>query len=423
MNLSDEEMKAVQPDYIVLDEFHRCGAQEWGKGVQNFLKLYDNRPVLGLSATNVRYLDNQRDMADELFDGNVASFMTLGDAIIRGILNAPKYVLSVFSCRKSLLKYEERVKRTKSKATRDAAEEYLEKLRRALVKAYYEEHGDLKIPANYVVDGVWIARWLSEQKVRLNGKSVGRNGRLKTLTKEQEKKLLSLGIQKNVPQNEAIWKEQYEEAKKFHETNGNLNVPKTYLSENGKSIGRWLVAQRKYRKQGTLPEEKIVLLDVIGMVWSYDDAWESGFAYAEEYFHSYGNLLVKNDYVTSEGFRLGTWIRNQRAAYKGASRKNLTEEQKKRLDSIGFIADVYEYKWNFAYERVLAYFNVHDNVVFPRGYTVDGVDLQSWLTEQRRARKNRKLSETQMKKLDVFDTEKTRKRVQSSTSQRKKVVL
>ncbi len=125
MNLSDEEMKAVQPDYNVLDEFHRCGAQERGKGVRNFLKIYDSRPILGLSATNVRYLDNQRDMADELFDGNVASFMTLGDAIVRGILNAPKYVLSVFSCRKSLKKYEERVKRTKSKATRDAAEEYL----------------------------------------------------------------------------------------------------------------------------------------------------------------------------------------------------------------------------------------------------------------------------------------------------------
>ena len=42
-------------------------------------------PVLGLSATHVRYLDNQRDMADELFDGCIASEMTLGEAIGRGI--------------------------------------------------------------------------------------------------------------------------------------------------------------------------------------------------------------------------------------------------------------------------------------------------------------------------------------------------
>lgn len=37
--------------------------------------------------------------------------------------------------RKSLKKYEERVHRQKSKATRDAAEEYLEELRRSLDKA------------------------------------------------------------------------------------------------------------------------------------------------------------------------------------------------------------------------------------------------------------------------------------------------
>ena len=38
-------------------------------------------------------------------------------------------------CRKSLKKYEERVRRQKSKAPRDAAEEYLEELRRSLDKA------------------------------------------------------------------------------------------------------------------------------------------------------------------------------------------------------------------------------------------------------------------------------------------------
>lgn len=135
MNLTDSEIAEIQPDYIILDEFHRVGAEEWGKDVQRLLKCYDNRPILGLSATNVRYLDNQRDMADELFDDNIASYMTLGEAIVRGILNAPKYVLSVYSCRKSLKKYEERVRRRKSKATCDAAEEYLEELRRSLDKA------------------------------------------------------------------------------------------------------------------------------------------------------------------------------------------------------------------------------------------------------------------------------------------------
>ena len=61
--------------------------------------------------------------------------MTLGEAIVRGILNPPKYVLSVLSYQKESEKYKARVRSAKSKAVRDAAEEYLEVLRRALDKA------------------------------------------------------------------------------------------------------------------------------------------------------------------------------------------------------------------------------------------------------------------------------------------------
>ena len=97
MNLSEEELTAIDPGYIVMDEFHRCGASKWGQGVARLLRHYPKIPLLGLSATAIRYLDNQRDMSDELFDGHIASQMTLGEAIVRGILNPPRYVLSLYS--------------------------------------------------------------------------------------------------------------------------------------------------------------------------------------------------------------------------------------------------------------------------------------------------------------------------------------
>ena len=92
-----EDIEEIEPDYIVLDEFHRCGAVEWGKGVDRLLSTYPDAPILGLSATPTRYLDNRKDMADELFDGNVASEMTLGEAIVRNILLPPVYITSVYS--------------------------------------------------------------------------------------------------------------------------------------------------------------------------------------------------------------------------------------------------------------------------------------------------------------------------------------
>ena len=89
--LSEEEL-AINADYIILDEFHRCGAEQWGNAVQRTIAANPDAKLLGLSATNVRYLDNMRDMAEELFEGHIASELSLGEAIVRGILPAPKYV-------------------------------------------------------------------------------------------------------------------------------------------------------------------------------------------------------------------------------------------------------------------------------------------------------------------------------------------
>lgn len=81
--MKPEELEEIAPDFIILDEFHRCGAKIWGMGVRRLLDMYSEAPILGLTATNIRYLDNQRDMADELFEGNVASYINLGEALVR----------------------------------------------------------------------------------------------------------------------------------------------------------------------------------------------------------------------------------------------------------------------------------------------------------------------------------------------------
>ncbi|MCD7920894.1 MAG: DEAD/DEAH box helicase family protein, partial [Clostridiales bacterium] len=135
MLMDGEEINSLRPAYIILDEFHCCGAQMWGQGVSRLLAAYPHTPILGLSATNIRYLDNRRDMADELFDGNIASEITLGEAIVRGILNPPKYVLSIFKYEADLKKFEARIRNDRSKAVRDEGEKYLEALRRALENA------------------------------------------------------------------------------------------------------------------------------------------------------------------------------------------------------------------------------------------------------------------------------------------------
>lgn len=95
--MTDEEIQSLNPSLIVLDEFHRCGAEQWGKGVQKLLDSFPNSKVLGTSATPIRYLDNERDMSDEIFDGNIAVNLSLAEAIVKGILPMPKYISALYT--------------------------------------------------------------------------------------------------------------------------------------------------------------------------------------------------------------------------------------------------------------------------------------------------------------------------------------
>ena len=83
----------------------------------------------------IRYLDNNRDMAEELFDGRVASDMTLGEAIVRGILPTPNYVTTVYQYQKDLARYQTRVDNLRSPGIQDVNQKYLDALRRALEQA------------------------------------------------------------------------------------------------------------------------------------------------------------------------------------------------------------------------------------------------------------------------------------------------
>ena len=99
-NMSDGIMKALQADYILLDEMHRALAKEWSKGINVLLNMYPNAKVLGLSATPIRYLDRCRNVAEELFGGNLACDMSLSQAILDGILPMARYVCGVYSYEK-----------------------------------------------------------------------------------------------------------------------------------------------------------------------------------------------------------------------------------------------------------------------------------------------------------------------------------
>ncbi len=110
MHLTETAIKSLAPKLIVLDEFHRCGAEEWGKGVERILKAHPKAFVFGTTATPIRWLDESRDMSDELFGGTVAEDLSLAQAIARRILPSPDYVAALYTLDEEIEDLEEKLK-------------------------------------------------------------------------------------------------------------------------------------------------------------------------------------------------------------------------------------------------------------------------------------------------------------------------
>ena len=125
----------VDADNIVLDEFHRAGAEKWGEGVQELLSFNKDANVLGLSATPVRYLDGKRDMSEEIFNGNVSSHITLPYAIANGILPVPTYVNAIYSFKEDIDRIENKINNLKNEEDKKELLKELERARRLIEQA------------------------------------------------------------------------------------------------------------------------------------------------------------------------------------------------------------------------------------------------------------------------------------------------
>ena len=151
---------------------------------------------------------------------------------------------------------------------------------------------------------------------------------------------------------DSVWEEHFEQAVRYAQRHGNIDVPAAYVDDSGFALGKWIARMRLKRKRmDTLTEKErtqLQQLDRLGMIWDcWDHQWETCFAYARQYFEAYGNLMVPSGYKAEDGFALGQWIFNLRAIRRGViANRQLTAEQIIRLDQIGmFWGDVKDERW------------------------------------------------------------------------------
>lgn len=83
-------------DLVIADEMHHLGSDVWGmKFVDTYLQN-ESHKIIGLTATEIRYLDNSRDMAEEIFENIRVDGCDLPTAINTGVLPTFKYVSALY---------------------------------------------------------------------------------------------------------------------------------------------------------------------------------------------------------------------------------------------------------------------------------------------------------------------------------------
>lgn len=439
--MEPEEFAAICPDYLILDEFHRCGAQMWGQGVQTLLAIYPAVLVLGLSATNIRYLDNQRDMAQELFDGHIASEMTLGEAIVRGILSPPTYILSVYSYQKDLEKYRGRLRRAKNSAARDQGEKYLETLRRTLEQAegldqiFYrhmkDRHGKyLVFCANAEHMREMMAKvpeWFGKVDPAPHVYSAYSNDpetdRAFAAFKADQSRHLKLlfsidmlnegihvedvsGVVLLRPTvSPIIYKQQIGRALSAGTSKTPLIFDVVNNVENLCSISTvqqemW-VAMTYYRSLGQenrIIHDRFEIVDEVGdwrqLFEALSDtltaSWELMYGYAQTYYREHGHLEVPRRYKTPEGYSLGNWIFTQRKVYRGEQYGILGEDRIGKLEQIGMVWEGRgDLSWKRYFEAAQVYQRANGHLDLPTAYiTSEGLALGKWIAQMRTYRKS-----------------------------------
>ena len=199
----------------------------------------------------------------------------------------------------------------------------------AVLEKYYKKHNNILVPFEYRDGEYRLGEWLHRQMSNKDHLDI-----------EQIELLEKLGIVWE--RNHSKWDDMFELAKRYYEEHGDLMI-NTHSRYGGKFLGRWINKQRvDYQNLGNekananFSLDRIKKLETIGMVWNVSDyLWEKNYGLLKEYCDKTKKTTIPSS-LEYKGVKLGSWLSMQRGRVLGwAKRRDLTDEQIERLNSLG----------------------------------------------------------------------------------------
>jgi hypothetical protein len=303
---------------------------------------------------------------------------------------------------------------------------------------YRARHGNLDIPDDHTVDvrgeRTRLAPWM---------KVFRDQHRLNTLHPDVRRVLQDAGFV--FDPDEAWWQDLITTARHHHQLHGDLDVaPDTVHTTAGECLFTALRNCRLHRWKKSLNADRAATLTALDPRWgtirtrSTPSApprphrpqqpstantagqadfparcsterrpadWDVVFAVVKRFYDEHGHLDVPGDLravppEVGPGTLVRKWLNNQRPRLKAG---RTTEEQKNKLDSVGFIWDLEEAEWMEKYRLACRFNQEHGHLAVTKLHVRENREwapLLTWLLIQVRLRAARRLSDTRVALLD-----------------------
>ena len=191
------------------------------------------------------------------------------------------------------------------------------------------------------------------------------------------------------------------ELRRYRKEQGHCQVPDRYPPN--RALGRWARHLRTARKHGTLPEDKVRLLDALGFAWvgspkHSEIVWERHLEEFKRFRKEHGHLAVPNVYPSNRP--LGRWAHYLRQEKR---RGGLSAERVRQLDALGFAwVNVRRRDYSAIWLRRIAelkrFREKHGHCCVPRDYSPDG-SLGRWADRIRKQNRDGTLSKERVRQL------------------------
>jgi superfamily II DNA or RNA helicase len=256
---------------------------------------------------------------------------------------------------------------------------------------YKERTDNPNAPHNYKTpEGYRLGIWQATQRG---------NYKKGNLSPDKTKRLDDIGFSWVLLENDKKFEKGFKETLLYKERTGISNAPHNYKTPEGYRLGIWQSNHKHKYKEGKLSPDRFKRFEDINFIWDIlDEKFERGFRETVLYKEKTGNPNAPKRYKTLEGYLLGSWQSNQRNNYK---KGNLSPDNIKRLEDIGFTWALLDKKFGKGFQETLLYKERTGNPNASQSYkTPEGFTLGRWQGTQKVNYKKKVLSPERIKRLE-----------------------